>query len=164
MAFATRLYRLTADQKMIDGVKKYSSQFRSLSVDSQKMTAAYIVKLLQARIDAANAVSDAAAVFAAAVKKERGERAKAKTILSSFSRIVVEMFRQSPDTLADFGLKAPKARKQTVQGKADAQAKSKATRTARNTPGAKQEAPLVVPLEKSNGAMNGAALPKQPTA
>jgi len=136
----TRLARLAADQKLIDGVSKFLSTFGSLPVDSQMMTAADIVKVLQARLSAGQAVQTAQAARDAAVKADRDERAKTATFVSSLRRLVEAMFAQSPDTLAAFGLTARRAAKKTVAIKATAVAKSKATRKARNTLGRKQKA------------------------
>jgi hypothetical protein len=134
-----RIHLLDADQKMIDAVQKHLSQLASLPVGSQKSTPADIVKVYQDRLAAGQAVVTAEAARAAAVKANRDKRAQTATFVSSFKRMVLGMFSQSPDTLADFGLKAPKAVKKTVAVKATALVKTKATRAARNTMGSVQK-------------------------
>jgi hypothetical protein len=126
----TRVQHLADDQKLIAGVQKYLSQFASLPVGSQTVTPTDIVKVLQGRIDAGNAAVVADAARTAAVKVDRDERDKTAIFVSSLCRMVVGMFSQSPDTLAAFGLHAPRAGKKTAQTKATAAAKSKATRSA----------------------------------
>ncbi len=135
----SRNTRLTGDQSLIAGVQKFLGTYASLFIGSTKVTPADIVKVLQERIDASNAVLTADAARAAAVKEDRGKRAETTAFVQSLRRTVQGMFTQSPDTLATFGLKAPKPHKLTVATKATALAKIRATRTARGTLGSKQK-------------------------
>jgi hypothetical protein len=151
-----RTDQVAADQALIDGTQKFLSQLTSLTVGSQTVTPADIVKVLQARIDAGRAVQTATAARTAAVKANRDERLKTSSFLTAFRQIVVGMFRQSPDTLAVFNLSAPKAGKRTVKVKSTAVAKSKATRTARNTMGSKQKKSIKGVLPEANTAPDGA--------
>ncbi|MDP9148795.1 MAG: hypothetical protein M3O36_02475 [Myxococcota bacterium] len=130
--------QLAADQKMIDGVAKYLSKFTSLPVGSQQVTPAEMIKVFQDRIDAAKAAVTAEAARSAAVKVSRDTRKQTAAFVLSLRRMVQGMFSQSPDTLAEFGLKPIKAAKTKVATKATALAKSTATRKARNTMGSKQ--------------------------
>ncbi|HZU84945.1 MAG TPA: hypothetical protein VE987_18570 [Polyangiaceae bacterium] len=134
-----RVSLLAADQKMVDAVQKHLSQFASLPVGSQSVSPADIVKVFEDRLTAGKAAVAAEAARTAAVKANRDKRAQTAAFVSSFKRIVQGMFSQSPDTLAEFGLKAPKASKKTVAVKSAALAKNKATRTARSTMGSKQK-------------------------
>jgi hypothetical protein len=99
---------LAADQKVIDGAQKALAQVPSLPVGSKTSTPADIVKIFQDRIATGNAVVTAEAARAAAIKADRDTRARTASFVASFKRIVQGMFSQSPDTLATFGLKAPK--------------------------------------------------------
>ena len=139
MGTANRVNRLAADQKLIAGVQQHQAQFASVSVDGQSMTSANIVALLQGRVDAVKAVENAEAALQAAHKVERDGRVKSSTFRSALVRLIVGMFLSSPDTLAAFGLTAPKAGTKTVEVKAEALAKSKATRKARHTMGKNQK-------------------------
>jgi hypothetical protein len=139
MATNNRTTLLAADQKMVDGIQKHLGQLASVSIGSQPSTTTDMVKVFQDRIAAANAAVTAAAARAAAVKANRDKRAETSAFVSSLKHVVQGMFSQSPDTLADFGLKAPKAGKKTVAVLATAVAKSKATRAARHTMGSKQK-------------------------
>jgi hypothetical protein len=134
-----RAVRLADDQKMIDGIQKFLASNATLTFGSQTMTPAAIVAVFQHRIQTAKAALDADAVRVAAVKVDRDERATTAKAVNAFRRWVVATFTESPDTLATFGLKAPKARKTTVETKAQAVVKSKATREARGTKGSRQK-------------------------
>jgi len=136
----TRLVRIAADQKMIDGVVKYLTVFASLPVGSQSMAPADIVKIIQERVRSAQAVVTAEAAFKDAVKADRDERVSTAKLMSSLRRIVLGFYGESPNTLAAFGLTAPRTGKKKVDVKAAAVAKGKATRKARNTMGRKQKA------------------------
>jgi hypothetical protein len=135
----SRSQKLTGDQQMADGVQKFLNTLASLPVGSTSVTPADMVKVLQDRIASGKAVLAADAARAAAVKADRDKRAQTAAFVQSLRRIVLGMFSQSPDTLAAFGLKAPKAVKKTVEAKSAAVAKSKATRAARGTKGTKQK-------------------------
>jgi len=139
MANANRIHRIAADQKLIAGVQQHQAQFASVSVDGQMMTSANIVALLQGRVDAVKAVENAETALEAAHKAERDGRVKSSTFRSALVRLIVGMFLSSPDTLAAFGLTAPKAGTKSVTTKAKAIAKSKATREARHTMGKNQK-------------------------
>ncbi len=158
-----RLNRLADDQKLIAGVKQYLAQYASLSVDGQNTTPTNIAALLQARVDALTAVTNAEAALLAARKVERDGRVKSSTFRSALVRLVVGMFQSSPDTLAAFGLSAPKAVTKSVATKANALAKSEATRKARHTMGKNQKAAIHGTVDAtSNGApvVTGTGAPK----
>jgi hypothetical protein len=138
--------RRAVDQLLLDGTKQYLSQASALTVGSQKLTPADIIALLQHRIDVAKATDDAAAALAAARLVERNDCARSAPFVASFKRLIVAMFTASPDTLAAFGLSAPKTGKKSVATKADALQKSKATREARHTMGKKQKQQVKAPL------------------
>jgi hypothetical protein len=164
MATATRRSdRLAADQKLNDGVKQYLAQTASMTVDGQSMTPTAIVAFLQGRIDAAKAVSVAEAAQNAAIKGERDVRGKSSTTRSALVRLIVGMFLSSPDTLAAFGISAPKVGTMSVEAKAKAIAKSKATREARHTMGKVQKLAITgSPAAASNGAPPATPATAQP--
>lgn len=139
MATSTRTALRAADQKLIDGIQKNLATTPSLTVGSQTMTPAALEAVLQGRITTGNAVVTAEAAWQAALQADAKERTTTAPLVKSFKRIVVGMYEQSPDTLAQFGLKAPKSRAPSVATKALAVAKTKATRTARHTMGSQQK-------------------------
>jgi len=129
--------RVTADRMMIDGTQKFLTQFATLPVGGKNTSPADIVKVFQDRIDKATSAQTAEAARTAAVKADRDERTATSAFVLTLRRIVQGMFQANPDTLAVFGLKAPKARKTKVVTKAAAIVKNKATRAARGTKGPK---------------------------
>jgi hypothetical protein len=152
--------RMSADQAMADGVQKFLAQLASLPVGSRIVTPADIVKVFQDRIDAGKALKTAEAARTAAVKADRDVRAQTSVFVQACRRVVQGMFFESPDTLAAFGLKAPKAAKKKVAVKAAAVVKSKATRTARNTLGKK--AKLAIHGSPSTAKSSPTAAPEAP--
>ena len=129
-----RSVRIAEDQAMIDGTQKLLAQIATLLVGDANMAPADIVKVFQDRIDAAKAALAADAARASAVKEDRDTRAQTSAVVQAFRRLVLAMFK-SPDKLALFGLKPPKAKVLKVATKAAAVAKNKATRAARGTVG-----------------------------
>ncbi len=160
-----RSSEIAADQAMIDGIQKFLSQFASLPVGSQILAPADIVKVFQGRLNAGKAVQTADAARTTAVKANRDERLNTAAFAQSFRRMVLGMFSQSPDTLAVFGLKPPKVVKKKVAVKSAAVAKSKATRTARNTMGSKQKKAIkgTLPAAPSGAAAEPATATPKPT-
>jgi hypothetical protein len=134
-----RADRLALDQKMIDGIQQLFAQNATLLFGSRTMTPVEIADVFQSRIKVGKAAVQAEAARSAAVKADRDERAQTAKVVTAFRRFVQATFTESPDTLAIFGLKAPKAAKKKVEVKAQAVAKSQATRRARNTMGSRQK-------------------------
>ena len=134
--------RITADQKLIDGIKKHLSGV-SLMVLGQTLTDVQSVAVLQARIDAANNSIAVRAALQSAVKAERTEVANTKTVVAALRKAILIMFGDNADTLSDFGLVPPKKRTMpTVAKKTAAVKRAKATRAARHTMGKKQKAQI----------------------
>jgi hypothetical protein len=129
---------LAADQHMIDGVQKHLSNLTSMTVGSRVLSPADIIKVFEDRLATAKAAIAAEAARTAAVKANRDQRAQSARLVRAVRGVVQNMFLESPDTLADFGLAAPKAAKTTAAVKATAAAKAKATRVARGTLGKNQ--------------------------
>jgi hypothetical protein len=155
---------IAADQAMIDGVKRFLTQIASLPVGNQVLTPADIVKVFQDRVNAGQAVKTAETARTAAIKADRDERARTAATVRAFRRIVLGMFQESPDTLAIFGLKAPKVVKKTVAVKATAVVKTKATRAARGTKGKKAKLAIKgAPPAATPGPAAPPATPAKPT-
>ncbi|HEX4447255.1 MAG TPA: hypothetical protein VH044_10985 [Polyangiaceae bacterium] len=152
-----RLGQIAGAQAMVTGVQKHLATLPSFSVGSQMLTPGDIVKIYQDRAAIAQAAEAAHAATTAAVKMERDKRAQTASVTRAFRRIVQGMFAESPDTLADFGLKPLKVGTKTVATKSGAIAKTKATRVARHTLGSKQK-------EKIKGTVSPTAPEVPPTA
>jgi hypothetical protein len=134
-----RNLRIAADQQMIAGVQQHLGQLASIPVLGQSMTPTAIVAVLQERIGTGQAAIAAAAARAAATKADELELTKTDAFVSALRLVVQGMYKQTPGTLADFGLKDRKVAKPSAETKAAAAAKSKATRAARHTMGKNQK-------------------------
>jgi hypothetical protein len=139
MSDLIRQARITADQQLIAGVQQYLAQLGTLTVGSQKMAPADIVKAIQGRIDASNAAVKADAAHVAALQAETTELTGTAILVSSLRTLVMGMYSPSPDVLAAFGLVPRKRTEPSAATKAAAAAKSRATRKARGTLGKKQK-------------------------
>jgi hypothetical protein len=133
-----RADRMASDQAMIEGIQTFFAQNATLTVGSITMAPGDLVKVFQERIASSKAVITASAAKDAAVKDDRVERAKTAPTVNTFRRLVLATFEGSPDTLAVFGLKDRKVPTTDVATKAQAKAKSEATRKARHTMGSRQ--------------------------
>jgi hypothetical protein len=136
---ANRMTQQTADQKLIDGLKKHETTVSSLVIGGASFKTADIIGILQARIDARDAAVATKATWQTGVKADQEERAKTKTVVSGLRQALQVAFAGSIDALADFGLKPRKPRVVTPEQKQAAAAKAKATRAARHTMGSKQK-------------------------
>jgi translation initiation factor IF-2 len=135
----SRLVQETADQKLLDGTQQVLSKLTTMTVGSQSLAPADIVKIFQDRIASSQAVQTATAARSAAVKADRDKRTQTAPLVKAFKRVVQGMFSESPDTLAVFGLQPVKAGTTTVATKAAAAQKAVATRVARHTMGKVQK-------------------------
>jgi hypothetical protein len=149
--------RIAADQAMITGIQKFLAHLATLPVGGKTMTPADIIKVFQDRITTGQAAQTAEAARTAAVKADRDERTATAAFVQAFRRIVVGMFQQAPDTLAVFGVTAPKARKTKVATKAEAVVKNKATRAARGTVGPKKKLTIKGAAPAANGGTTAPA-------
>jgi hypothetical protein len=156
----SRVQRLAADQKLIDGTKQFLSQFSSLPVGGQNATLAEIVKVLEGRIATSNAAVAAGDARKTAVKAERDEHRKTAPFVNALQRIVIGMFLQSPDALGVFGLRAPRVGKRSAAEKAAAVDKGVATKKARGPIGRKQRAKVKAPVPTAGSSQS---VPVAPT-
>jgi hypothetical protein len=127
-------------EQLIAGTKKHFSSASSLTFGSGTFTPAQIEAFLQTLADLRTAVDDAKAATKAKLAQEQAEGAPLRSQMAAYVAFVKASFSKSPDVLADFGLKPKKAKTPlTIEQKAAAAAKRKATRAARHTMGAKQK-------------------------
>jgi hypothetical protein len=156
---------LDLDSNMIAGVQKHLMN-QSFIVGDKPCSAQDVVNVLQGRITRGQTAVSGKAEWRAAVKADRDERAATAVFVRAFRAIVQGMFHD-PATLADFGLAPRKSTKKTVDTKATAIAKNKATRTARHTLGKKQKAKVKgspAPAPSSDGSAAKAPAAPKPTA
>jgi len=134
-----RLTNQAADQKMIDGFNKHAQTVPSLLIAGTSFKPADIITVLQTRLSTANAAQSTRATWQNAVKADKDERAKTKTLVDGVRQALLVALSASIDALADFGLSPRKVRVLTPEQKAVAAAKAKATRKARGTMGKVQK-------------------------
>jgi hypothetical protein len=128
-------------KQLIAGVQKHFSTASSLAFGSGTYTPAQITASLQTLVDLRSAVDDAKTTAKARIAEESAQAPPLRRQMSALSAFVRATFSESPDVLADFGLKPRKARTpMTIEQKAGAAAKRAATRAARHTMGKRQKA------------------------
>jgi len=132
--------RSDRNRQAIAGVKKHYANVPSLVIDGVSYTPAEVEKVLQDSIDAADATAAAAAVFHKAVAAERAANAKGDAVYRGLRSFLINQYKTSPDTLADFGITLPTRQVPDAATVAAAVDKRAATRAARHTQGKRQKA------------------------
>jgi hypothetical protein len=132
---------LALNNKISDGVDKYFSKVKSLTVGGTTFTPKSLVAVLNAENDASSAVDSTRAQLGDQVVTHRTAKAKAKALRSALKVFILGTYgKEAVQMLGDFGMSVPKATgKRTVETKAQAVAQAKATREARHTMGKKQK-------------------------
>src|SRR5258708_35197714 len=126
--------------QLIAGTRKHFSNASSLAFGGGSYTPAEVETSLQTLADLRTAVDDAKTAAKAKVATEAALAAPLRSYMAAYVAFVKATFGSSPDALADFGLKPKKAPTPlTVEQKASAAAKRKATRAARPTMGPAQQ-------------------------
>src|SRR5258708_3529093 len=127
-------------KQLIAGIGKHFPNAPSVAFGSATLTPAELTKRLQTLVDLRTAVNDAKATTKAKLADEATQAPAVLGLLTEFESFVKVTFSKSPDVLADFGLKPRKSNTPlTVEQKAAAVAKRKATREARHTMGKVQK-------------------------
>jgi hypothetical protein len=130
---------VAAARQFIAGTSKHLGSLAQVTLLGGSLTPGQIESKLQALIDLRSDVDAAKATATAKIANEAAQTPALLALMGALESYVKATFGSSPDVLADFGL-APKARAQvTVEAKAVAAAKRKATRAARHTMGSKQK-------------------------
>jgi hypothetical protein len=127
-------------QQLIAGIKKHLSTVSSLAFGNGTLTPVQVETSLQTLIDLRTAVDDARAATKAKIVAEAAQAVPLRNLMAALVAFVKATYGNTPDVLADFGLKPKKARTPlTIQQKAAAAAKRTATRAARHTMGKNQK-------------------------
>ena len=162
---------VAAARQFIAGTTKHLAGVAQVTLLGGSLTPDQITSKLQTLIDLRSDVDAAKATATAKIATETAQAPALLALMGALGSYVKATFGSSPDVLADFGL-APKARAQvTVETKAVAAAKRKATRAARHTMGPKQKKaitgvvpdPLVIPTHAPSPTVT-TATPASPTA
>jgi hypothetical protein len=136
---ASKAAALALVQALIAGTQKHFPN-GSLTFGNATYSAASLVQLLESLVAVMTALSVAQLTAKDALAAKQGVEAKVGPIVSAYERFIRATFTGATQTLADFGLEPPKARKpQTSEQKAAAAAKAMATREARGTTSKKKK-------------------------
>ncbi|MDP8999082.1 MAG: hypothetical protein M3O46_03115 [Myxococcota bacterium] len=115
----------------------------SLTFGNATYTSASLVQMFQSLADAMTAHDVAQAQAKDVLLALRDVAAKVGPVLRAYRRFLVATYGNATETLADYGLKPPKAKApRTSEQKAKAAAKLRATRIARGTTSKKQKASI----------------------
>src|SRR5580692_5027313 len=127
-------------ETLIAGAKKHITTTSSLVIGGVTLTPAQVEASLQTIIDLLSGVSAAKAATQAKLVAWKAQAPSLRSQMAAFVAYVRASYGNSPDVLADFGLKPRKAKTPltTVQ-RAAAAAKRAATRAARHTMGKVQK-------------------------
>jgi len=132
--------RSDRNRQTIAGIRKHYVTVQSLVIEGVSYAPADIEKVLQDSIDAADATAAAAAVFHKAVAAERAANAEGDALYRGLKAVLVNQYKTSPDTLADFGVTLSPRQVPDAATVATAVDKREATRKARHTMGKRQKA------------------------
>lgn len=132
---ATKATVLAHVQALIAGTNKHFPN-GSFTLGNTAYTASSLVALFQSLTDAIGAADTARASAKDALKTLRGMHANVGPVIQAYRRLLLVMFGNAMQTLADFGLEPLKVpRPRTTEQNAVAVAKRDATRKARGTIG-----------------------------
>jgi hypothetical protein len=132
--------RISAEQAMADGLRKHRGLIpTTVSVGSHPMSCDDLIAVYEGLVASSKAVVEAEAAHKAAIEADKQKRAALRTTTTAARRLIVAMFLASPDTLADFGLQAPKTPVRTAEDKAQAASKARETRKVLGTKGRRQK-------------------------
>jgi hypothetical protein len=124
----------------VAGIGKHFANAATMTFGSAALTPAELTSRFQTLVDLRKAVNDAKATTQAKLAAEVTQAPALLALMAEFETFVRVTFSKSPDVLADFGLAPRKTRTTpTVEQRAAAAAKSRATRAARHTMGKKQK-------------------------
>jgi len=138
MTATNKTTQMAGELKLIAGVEKHLSKV-TIHIGGKAFTTKEIVNVLQARIDATNASSEARAAWHAKVSEEQAQHAATKQVVDGLRQVLLVMFGSAIGTLNDFGL-APRTRREPdALTKFKRAEKAKATRAARHTMGKRQK-------------------------
>jgi hypothetical protein len=133
---------LASVRALLAGTQKHAPN-GSLTFGNATYTAESLIQLLQSLADAMTAHDEAQAKAKDVLAALRDVTAKVGPVLRAYRRFVVATYGTATETLADYGLKPPKAKApRTSEQKAKAAAKLRATRKARGTTSKKQKASI----------------------
>jgi hypothetical protein len=127
-------------EQLIAGTGKHFTNVTQVMLVGGSFTPAEVTSKLTQIVTLRTGVDSARASTQAKLATEKTDMPALRTFMDAYVSHVKAAFGSLPDVLADFGLHPKKAQTPlTVEAKAAAAAKRKATRAARNTMGSKQK-------------------------
>jgi predicted Fe-Mo cluster-binding NifX family protein len=154
---------LALNNKISEGVDKYFSKVKSITVAGTTFTPKSLVAVLNAENDASKAVDSTRAQYEEQVVTHRAAKVSAKALRSALKAYILATYgKKAVQMLGDFGMSVPKATgKRTVETKVQAVAQAKATRDARHTMGKNQKKLIkgVVPSTATAAATPSSSAP-----
>jgi len=145
MTILNRQTVINRDNARIAGIQKHSMQQASILVAGVSYTPAQAIQIYQDDLDATQAVAQARSALKAALAKSSTVRSTADSFDSAFKRCIEGAYIGQPDTLDDFGIDLAVRSTPSVETKAAAAVKAKATREARGIMGKKQRSQIQAP-------------------
>jgi len=128
------------DLKIIAAVDKYFASATQMASAGKTYTPATLKAAFQSEIDANNAADSTRAVFKQQVVEAKAARSSARELRNALKTYILGNYGASAVTmLEDFGMSPKTKSPPTVDTKAQAKAKAKATREVRHTMGKKQK-------------------------
>jgi hypothetical protein len=153
---------LAGVQALIAGTQKHFPTGQ-LTIGNVAYATSALITLLQSLIDALTKRTAAVVAAKDSLTELRDVQAKVDPVIQDYRDLLVAMFGQAGQTLADFGLAPHKQRAPlTVEQKAAAKAKAKATREARGTKGPKAKQAIKGDATAPAGEQAPAAAPASP--
>jgi hypothetical protein len=126
-------------QQLVAGTNKHLGGGTQVTLSAGSFTAAEITSKLQQLVSLRTDVNAAKAATQVKLAAEKANTPALRTLMGALVTYVKAIYGNAPDVLADFGLHLKARTPLTVEAKAAAAAKRKATRVARNTMGSKQK-------------------------
>jgi hypothetical protein len=131
---------IVRDRKAIAGIETHYGSAPAIVLGGESYAPSDVVKVFQDHLDALDAAAAAKAAFHVAIAAQEAAGAKAKALFQSLKVRALSDFANQADVLAAMGISLPKRRAPSVDTRATAKAKAKATRDARHTMGKRQKA------------------------
>jgi hypothetical protein len=149
---------------LIAGTQKHTPT-STLAFGNATYASASLVQMFQSLVDAMTAHEVASAKAKDVLPVLRDVVTKVGPVLRAYRRFLVATYGNATETLADYGLKPPKAKApRTSEQKASAAAKLRATRKARGTTSKKQKASIHGVVTTQAATPPAPPAPPKPTA
>ena len=138
MPLVNRVTQQDRDRKAIAAIRKYLATLQSILIAGVAYTPDQLIALFQKDADSADAATHARANLLAAAQAASTQRALMRPVLVGFRSFLHNQF-SDPSIITEFGFTPRKPGKPSVETKATAAVKAKATRAARHTLGKNQK-------------------------